>query len=71
MNVLIVGARGAGKTTLIRRSWSLWTVRYGDLRQKKKEIRSIFMMRGRSMCHRGESGGPVRRDPWVSGEGGI
>lgn len=61
MNVLIVGARGAGKTTLIRRSWSLWAVRYRDLRQKKKEIRSIFMMRWRSMC-------PQRRIWWACAE---
>ncbi len=106
MNVLIVGARGAGKTTLIRRVlesldrpvWGFETEKEGDqvhiydagaehvpteenlvglcgetrgipvkegfdrdLRQKKKEIRSIFMMRGRSMC-------PQRRIWWACAE---
>ena len=62
MNVLIVGARGAGKTTLIRRVLeSRGLSGSGDLETEKEGDQVHIMMRGRSMC-------PQRRIWWACAE---
>ena len=61
MNVLIVGARGAGKTTLIRRVLESLDCPVWGFETEKEGDRSIFMMRGRSMC-------PQRRIWWACAE---
>lgn len=61
MNALIVGARGVGKSTLIRRVLETLGRPVTGFETEKKGIRSIFMMRGRSMR-------PQRKIWWACAE---